>query len=203
MDKNFYYDNDFNIDNAFTSVKFGYDMPILETDLNEMQEIQTFNRKSFINKICKSGIIELVDKDFKGEKIVYNPNGERNKIIVAPMRAVINGYELHIKGNYELINKDLSKTDGYIEIDLGEAPAGNIDDKNINGLYRDDFVYLQFWFEELSGKSTIRKYGNLNGEILKNSIYDKRINKETTRRMAIRWKICIKKGVDFRSEERR
>lgn len=201
MDKNFYYDNDFNIDNAFTSVKFGYDMPILETDLNEMQEIQTFNRKSFINKICKSGIIELVDKDFKGEKIVYNPNGERNKIIVAPMRAVINGYELHIKGNYELINKDLSKTDGYIEIDLGEAPAGNIDDKNINGLYRDDFVYLQFWFEELSGKSTIRKYGNLNGEILKNSIYDKRINKETTRRMAIRWKICIKKGVDFSNWE--
>lgn len=197
MSKGFEFDNKFNTDNAFTAIKFGYDTPILETELNELQEIQNFNRKSLIHKICKSGIIDLVDRDFTGERIVYNPNGERNKIAIAPMRAIINGYELHIRGNYSVYNKDTSIINEYIDIDLGEAPEGTDEYSQ----YREDLVYLQMYFKEITSDTDTKRYGKEDGESIENTIIDPRVGSETSHRIGLRWKIKVEHDVDFKNWE--
>lgn len=188
MNNGFEYENQFNTDNAFTSIKFGYDRPILETELNEMQEIQNYNRRSLMHKICKSGIVELSDRDFTGEKIIYNPNMERNKIAIAPMRVNVNGYEAHICGDYEI---DGMKT--YLDIDLGNAPSGN----DYSSLYRDDLVFLQVWFDEFTSDDQIKRYGDINGQPITNTLIDSRVGEETSHRLGLKWKIRVAEFIDF------
>ena len=188
MAKGFEFENKFNTDNAFTSVKFGYDRPILETELNEMQEIQNYNRKLLANKICKSGIIELVDKDFKGDPIIYNPEMERNKIAIAPMKVNINGYDIHVCGNYQI-----GQIKNYLLLDLDEAPDGQTDSSK----YREDLIYLETWFDTVSSNDKIYKYGNIEGQEITNTLIDERVGEETSRRTVLKWKIKIAKHVDF------
>jgi hypothetical protein len=191
MSRGFEFDNKFNTDNSFTSVRFGYDRPILETELNEMQEIQNYNRRSLMQKICKSGVIDLVDKDFKNDRIVYNPNMERNKIAIAPMRINVNGYEIHVCGDYQI--DDIKN---YLDIDLGDAPSGTINTK-----YRDDLVFLQVWFEEIDSSSPIYKYGNTDCSTIENTLIDSRVGEETSHRMGLKWRINVAKDIDFDSWE--
>ena len=53
----FDYDDKFNVNNEFVNVKFGYDTPILETDLNEMQSIIKNNINNKLRILGKSGIL--------------------------------------------------------------------------------------------------------------------------------------------------
>lgn len=192
MNTGFEYESKFNTDNAFTGIKFGYDRSILETELNEMQEIQDYNRRSLIHKICKSGIIELTDRNFVGDKIVYSPNMERNKIAIAPMRVNVNGYEIHVRGDYTL-----NEVKSYLDIDLGEAPSG--DDKNSQ--YREDLVFLQVWFDEITANNQMKRYGNDMGTIIPNTLIDSRVGEETSHRIGLKWKIRTVKGIDFNTWE--
>ena len=161
MKHGFEHSNQFNTDSSFTSIKFGYDRPILETELNELQEIQNHNRKLLVNKICKSGIIDLVDKDFTGEPIVYNPNNELNKIAIAPMKVIVNGYEIHVCGNYKI-----GEINTYLDIDLGDAPTGNEEETK----FRQDLVFLQVWLEEFEGNDEMKRYGHDDGTVIPNTI---------------------------------
>lgn len=192
MKQGFEYNSTFNTDSSFTSIKFGYDKPVLETELNEMQEIQNHNRKLLTNKICKSGIIELVDKDFMGKDIIYNPNNELNKIAIAPMKVMINGHEIHVCGNYKV-----GEISSYIDIDLGEAPTGEEDETK----FRQDLVFLQVWLEEFDENDLMRRYGHTEGTIIPNTIVDARVGKETSHRMVLKWKIrttnILNKFMDF------
>lgn len=193
MKHGFEYNSSFNTDSSFTSVKFGYDRPILETELNEMQEIQNHNRRLLINKICKSGIVELVDKDFSGKEIVYNPNNELNKIAIAPMKVMINGYEIHVCGNYKI-----GEINSYIDIDLGEAPTGEEEETK----FRQDLVFLQVWLEEFDSDSQMKRYGHEEGITIPNTIVDVvRVGEETSHRMVLKWKIrttnILNKFMDF------
>lgn len=192
MKNGFEYSNQFNTDSSFISLKFGYDRPILETELNELQEIQNHNRKLLVNKICKSGIIELVDKDFAGEPIVYNPNNELNKIAIAPMKVIVNGYEIHVCGNYKI-----GEINTYLDIDLGDAPTGNEEETN----FRQDLVFLQVWLEEFEGNDEMKRYGHDEGTIIPNTIIDERVGEETSHRMLLKWKIrttnILNKYMDF------
>lgn len=181
MKQGFEYNSKFNMDSSFSSIKFGYDRPVLEIELNEMQEIQNHNRKLLTNKICKSGIVEMIDKDFMGQPIVYNPNNELNKIALAPMKVMVNGYEVHVCGNYSI-----GQINNYILIDLGDAPNY---DENYKP-YRQDLVYLQVWFEELCGKEQLKRYGHHEGTVIPNTIIDvDRVGEETSHRMVLKWKI--------------
>ena len=179
MKQGFEYNSTFNTDSSFTSVKFGYDKPVLETELNEMQEIQNHNRKLLTNKICKSGIIELVDKDFMGKDIIYNPNNELNKIAIAPMKVMVNGHEIHVCGNYKV-----GEINSYIDIDLGEAPTGEEEETK----FRQDLVFLQVWLEEFDKNDLMRRYGHDDGTVIPNSIVDSRVGEETSHRMVLKWK---------------
>lgn len=192
MKKGFEHSNQFNTDSSFTSIKFGYDRPILETELNELQEIQNHNRKLLVNKICKSGVIDLVDKDFTGEPIVYNPNNELNKIAIAPMKVIVNGYEIHVCGNYKV-----GEINTYLDIDLGDAPTGNEEETK----FRQDLVFLQVWLEEFEGNDEMKRYGHDDGTVIPNTIVDERVGEETSHRMLLKWKIrttnMINKYMDF------
>lgn len=193
MKQGFEYNSTFNTDSSFTSVKFGYDKPILETELNEIQEIQNHNRKLLTNKICKSGIIELVDRDFTGQDIVYNPNNELNKIAIAPMKVMINGYEIHVCGNYKI-----GEIGTYIDIDLGEAPTGEEEQTK----FRQDLVFLQVWLEEFDGDSQMKRYGHEDGTVIPNTIVDVvRVGTETSHRMALKWKIRTSNFINFKKWE--
>ena len=192
MKNGFEHSNQFNTDSSFTSIKFGYDRPILETELNELQEIQNHNRKLLANKICKSGIIDLVDKDFAGEPIVYNPNNELNKIAIAPMKVIVNGYEIHVCGNYKI-----GEINTYLDIDLGDAPTGNEEETK----FRQDLVFLQVWLEEFEGNDEMKRYGHDDGTVIPNTIVDERVGEETSHRMLLKWKIrttnMLNKYMDF------
>lgn len=192
MKNGFEYNSIFNTDSSFTGIKFGYDRPVLEVELNEMQDIQNHSRKLLTNKICKSGIIELVDRDFVGQDIVFNPNKELNKIAIAPMKVMINGYEIHVCGNYKI-----GEVNSYIDIDLGEAPSGD----NYESETRDDLVFLQAWLEEFDEDDLMRRYGHAEGTIIPNTIIDPRVGEETSHRMVLKWKIrtvgLLNGSVDF------
>lgn len=183
----FEFDNNFNIKNNFTRVLYGNNRPLLEVELNEMQKIQEESKASIIKRIVPSGFIYLKRADIKGDTIICNPNNEPYTIALAPSKMIMNGYEVTIEGNTTLNDMGKDK-DGYLKIVLPPSP---------DTLYREDFVFLEFWFEEISYLSTVREYGYENGNILSNAIFDSRINDETARRIALKWRVRIIENHNF------
>lgn len=184
----FKYDSFYNDDVAVTRFKFGHDIPILETELNEMQIIQENKMLSFFRKVMPTGFLNLIDDNFEGEKIVFNPNDENgnvlfNHICIAPCNVIVDGQEVKLRGNFSY--KGNSE---YILINLGEAPQF---------LEREDFVYLELWYEKIDSTNPLRKHGYQDGEKSSYSIIDKRINEETSRRIAVYWNIRVAENIDF------
>jgi hypothetical protein len=183
----FRYHSNFNAESSFQTIKFGYDIPILETELNEMQILQEESRKSLIRRLVPSGFIEMVEKEFSGDAIIFNPaekiNNRLNSIALAPARAMVNGTEVTLEGTYSI-----NGYDNYILINLGEAPDSGT---------RDDLVYLEVWFEALTADDVTTKYGYINGASLGYPMIDPRVANETSRRIGLRWDIKIAKGIRF------
>ena len=174
---------------SYQSIVFSNDKPLLETSLNELQQLQDNARFDIIRKTIYSGITELVNKDFNGDAIVYNPtsNGLRmtNKIAIAPFTAYINGYKVNAKGNFTY-----NKIDNYILVDFGEPSSTST---------QDSLVYLEVWFEYYKGTQPTYKYGYQQGDILNAFAMDTRINEETSRRITLCWDIRVKNECDFDS----
>lgn len=189
----FFFDSNYHKDTSFTRLRFGYDMPILESDLNEMQVIQEKKMQSLINKFCNSGFVNLVNENFSGQPIIYNPIDKDqvllNHIAIAPSTVIINGYELKLIGN-----KTFNNVDDYILIDLGECPEYND---------REDLIYLEAWFENIDKNSIVYKNGYINNPLKVNglnySIIDPRIMDETSRKVALVWTIKVAKNIDFKT----
>lgn len=57
--------------------------------------------------------------------------------------------------------------------------------------------FLEVWFEELNSQSNIYKHGHMNGTLIKNNMIDSRVNEETSRRVGLRYKIRVEKGVNI------
>ena len=197
----FDYDDKFNVNNEFVNVKFGYDTPILETDLNEMQSIIKNNINNKLRILGKSGILELKDKDFTGDNFVFNPPDinkqednymmERNLFLIAPMKVNINGYVVHVRGDFTLLTDDNSIIDEYVPIYLNEPSD------NASPTTRNDLVYLEVWFTEVNSNDKINKYGQLYGQQLPNTLIDDRVGIETTHRIVLNWKISVAENIDF------
>ena len=165
-----YFDKFSNYDkrSSFQQVRFGHDKPILETELNEIQQIQDNMRTEVVRRHIYSGFTELTKKEFTGEPIIYNPteNGLTltNKIAIAPFKANILGYTLNGEGNFTY-----DKHDNYVLVDLGE-PSKNSE--------KDSLVYLEVWFEVVKGTDSITKYGYINGDIIGTPAKDSRVGDE-------------------------
>lgn len=184
----FEYDNNYNIKNGFTRVKYGNNRKILETELNEMQKIQEENRASLVRQVVPTGFVYLKRNDINGDNIILNPNNEENTIALAPSKIFLNGYEITVEGNETYLDNSGKNRDGYLKIKLPNPPTS---------LTAEHFIFLECWFEELSIESAVRKHGYEGGEILNNSIRDSRVNAETSRRVALRWRIRVVEDHDF------
>lgn len=187
-EQKFKYDSNYKQESSFTRVKFGHDMPVLETELNEAQILQEKARTSLTRRMVPSGFVEMVEKEFDGPAILYNPIensvNKFNHIALAPCRAIINGYELTMEGNFTYDGR----YNNYILIDLEDAP---------NEGKREDLVYLEVWFQVLSGNDNVREYGFRRGNPTGYIMMDPRVNGETSRRIAMCWDIKIAKGINF------
>lgn len=181
--------SNYNEQSAYQQVIFGHDNPILETELNEMQQLQDNSRLSLIRKQVFSGFTELVQKEFKGEPIIYNPteNGLTlvNKIAIAPFRANVAGYEINGQGNFTY-----NKIDNYILVDLGQTSKDALNDT---------LVYLEVWFETAKGDTAVTKFGYIDGDVLGTPAKDNRVAEETSRRLTLCWAIRVKNECDFNS----
>lgn len=183
-ERDFLSDSNYSNLSNFTRVKYGINRPILETELNEMQKIQEDARASLIRQIVPTGFLELKRRDFLGESIVFNPNNDDNSIAFAPADLIVNGYEIKIEGKDKVDN-----VTGYTVVDLGDAPYSSTQ------YY--DFIFLEVWFEELNSQSNIYKHGHVDGVLVKNNMIDSRVQEETSRRVGIRYKVRVEKGINL------
>lgn len=178
---------------SFQSIVFGHSTPLLETELNELQQIQEEARTQLIRAQVYSGFSELVQQDFLGEKYIFKPTVAnannsvemKNCLAIAPFTAYVNGYKIDGKGNF------LYKGNEYILIDIGETTDETLDDT---------LVYLEVWFEYAKGDYIPKKNGYVLGDdisdkVHKRIIMDERVNQETSRRKILCWNICVKKNV--------
>lgn len=184
----FRYNSAFRSDIALQSVVFTNDAPLLEIELNEIQDIQNEKRQSIARTLTPSGFVEIVDKNFAAAPIVYKPvsaiQNTLNCIAIAPCKVVVNGLNINLTGDFAT-----DEASNYLLLDLGEAPLSGT---------RDDLIYLEVWIERLTFNDIFHKEGYLKGNQESYQILDSRINMETTRRTVICYDIKVANNVDFK-----
>jgi hypothetical protein len=164
----------------YTEVKFGADAPLLETELNLLQEIQNDARAEIVRGMVHSGVLDykpgiynlglsIVDASsgFGAMSTAYKPQFTQEISMIAhtSFNAIINGYKILVPNG---------------KIVMPEPPLTGT---------RDDLVFLEAWFEEIpfAKDSTIK---------------DSRIGQETSRRKKLNWRIRTVAGVDFSKNPR-
>lgn len=168
FDKN----SNFNAQASFTGVKFGESKPVLEVELNELQDIQNEARADIIRDSIPSGFIQLSDIDYTS--MSTNPN--TIKLIGADSIAYVNGYKITIpKDTVITLNAPPEK-----------AP-------------REDLVFLEVWKEEVNKDSALTKFGGQGQASVPNTIKDSRYPVETSRRVQLKWRIRVVDNVDFKT----
>lgn len=161
----------FNKDANFQGVKFGADAPLLETELNELQDIQTEARAEIIRDSIPSGFVKLGELDYD-----YMLNNENCVKLKTDSVAYVNGYKI-------LIPKDTI-------VDIGKAPEKDA---------REDLLFLEVWKEEVTKDSILTVAGGEGQAQISNTILDDRIGQETARRIALKWRIRHVSNVDFKT----
>lgn len=151
----------------FSEVKFGENKPVLEVELNEMQQIQNEARADIIRDTMPSGFVTLGDIDYE-----YCANNDNQIKLKTESIAYVNGYRITIP-------KDTI-------IEIGEA------DK-----VREDLVFLEVWKEEVTSDSTLTNQGGEGQKEITNSIKDSRYPVETSHRIALKWRIRHVANIDF------
>ena len=172
---------------SLNSIIFGNSLPLLEVELNEMQDVQNESRQNIARNIFPSGFTEIVDKNFNATPIVYQPadsfNNVLNSIAIAPSKAIVNGLTINLIGNFAT-----EESTNYILLDLGEAPKTGT---------REDLVYLEVWLQTLTYEDNFNLEGYLQGNPMSYHILDSRVNEETTRRITVRYDIKVVQNIDF------
>lgn len=159
----------FNKDANFQGVKFGADAPLLETELNELQDIQTEARADIIRDTIPSGFVQLGELDFD-----YMLNNENCVKMKTDSVAYVNGYKV-------VIPKDTI-------VDIGKAPEKDA---------REDLLFLEVWKEEVTKDSVLTVAGGEGQAQISNTILDDRVGQETSRRVALKWRIRHVANVNF------
>ena len=165
--------SNFNADANFTGVKFGENKPVLETELNELQEIQNEARAEIVRDSIPSGFVQLGELDFD-----YMLNNENCVKLKSDSVAYVHGYKIQIP-------KDTI-------INIGKAPEKDA---------REDLLFLEVWKEEVNKDTILTKNGGEGQAQITNNIKDSRYPIETSRRVALKWRIRHVPNVDFNKVE--
>lgn len=151
----------FNKDANFQAVRFGADAPLLETELNELQDIQNEQRKQLIRDTMPSGFIKLSTLDYTSMETTPNTIILKDESV-----AYVNGERIYIPAG--------------TRITLPVPPTIGS---------RQDFVLLEMWGEEIDSTEDVEKFGGEGQDTLTNYIKDSRIGVETSRRIQIKWRL--------------
>lgn len=151
----------------FSEVKFGENKPVLEVELNEMQQIQNEARADIIRDTMPSGFVTLGDIDYD-----YCANNDNQIKLKTESIAYVNGYRITIP-------KDTI-------IEIGES------DK-----VREDLVFLEVWKEAVNDIDTLTEYGGENNAVINNPIKDERYPVATSQRVALKYRIRHVADIDF------
>ena len=181
----FRYFSAFNDQVNLQSIIFSNNSPLLEL---ELQDIQNQNRQNLARTLIPSGFTELVDKRFSSVPIVYQPvdnlnNYILNSIAIAPCKAILNGINVNLIGNYST-----QQAGNYLLLNLGEAPETGT---------REDLIYLEMWLERASYKDTFQLEGYMHGDNIDYNILDSRVQDETSRRVIVRYSIRVAQDINF------
>ena len=151
----------------FSEVKFGENMPVLEVELNEMQQIQNEARADIIRDTMPSGFVTLGDIDYD-----YCANNDNQIKLKIESIAYVNGYRITIPKN--------------TVIEIGEANKE-----------REDLVFLEVWKEAVNDIDTLTEYGGENNAVINNPIKDERYPVATSQRVALKYRIRHVADLDF------
>jgi len=151
----------FNKDANFQAVRFGADAPLLETELNELQDIQNEQRKQLIRDTMPSGFVKLSTLDYTSMETTPNTIILKDESV-----AYVNGERIYIPAG--------------TRITLPAPPTIGS---------RQDFVLLEMWGEEIDSTEDVEKFGGEGQDTLTNYIKDNRIGVETSRRIQIKWRL--------------
>lgn len=134
----------FNADANFKSVKVGAGSYVLETELNELQDISYYRQQQFV-------------KDYIGD-------------------GLMNTGSLSYKDGFLTLDNEVAVVGGYL-IDITHLSCE---------ILRGHHAYLKVWEEEKSYTDIIKFKGNAQeSRVVTNSMWDARVNEETTRRIQI------------------
>lgn len=162
-------------------VRFGEKRPLLEIELNELQ--QNFIQMSAEN-IRQSTFTGFLQMNNFGGYVKPKQSDNINKFFLTDFQEkvdIINldGYTMPLRN---------SAGHGDIQIDLPEPPTSGVEN---------NLVFLEFWNADVSHEKPIYRYGNVDNEIEDIFKIDPRIGIETTRRTQLRWRIRTIRDVDF------
>ena len=177
----------------FKTLNWGSNAYVPERELNEMQWLQTEQVSELIRTMTKSGVLTVnIDEDDENDehnrskcfKIFNNDEEHTNSFEMPPFNVVMNGNIVNV----------YAYRDGEIKNSLVRLP-----NPPVAGT-RNDFIFLEFWFEELNGNDLVYAYGNELNDALDYHIIDERINLETSRRIQLKWKLSLHEDYDGKCE---
>lgn len=150
-------------DAGVSSVVFGANSPVLEVELNEMQEIQ----KALIRSIIRSSI---------GNGIYGKEN-----VTSVKSQSTLNGVAAYVT-TVKIRSGSIILCNGYVIRCTDDCKC--VVSKN------DATVYLHVWEGEASDTTVLKKYGYSDSKVnVDNWIKDSRVNKLTTKRKVVRYKL--------------
>lgn len=169
IEPDFSSNSNFNPNANIGQVKFGADAPVLEVELNELQQVQNRAREDLIRSMIPSGFTKPIKIDF------YHDDSNSNSMYtLEDAEAYVNGMRVFIPRG--------------TKIDIGDSPKDKV---------REDLVFLEVWKEEVSPTSTLTEYGGEGQKPITNNLIDPRVGEETSRRIVNRWRIRTQQNVDF------
>lgn len=163
----------------FSLVAFQQAKPLLDSELNLMQQIQNKLRADILRTLMSSGIISM--------DVQAGITDKKNTLRISNAMACVNGWLLTLSGS--------NRNDTSSDIVFPAAP---------NSGSREDLAFVECWFEEVAPSGSpedddenVYRYGGIASGTLANDLQDNVAGDETTRRIQLRWNIRTVTDVNF------
>ena len=166
-------------DRNFSMVMFQQAKPILDSEVNLIQQNQNQLRADILRNILSPGLLSI--------QVTTGVTDVKNSIRISGAIANINGWLLALKG--------ANRTDASSDILFSPAPYSGT---------REDLAFLEAWFQAVAPSNTsedddenVYKYGGVNSGTFANDLQDNVAGAETTQRIQFRWRLRTVGDVDF------
>lgn len=163
----------------FSMVLFQQAKPILDSEVNLIQQNQNQLRADILRNILSPGLLSI--------QVTTGVTDVKNSIRISGAIANINGWLLALKG--------ANRTDASSDILFSPAPYSGT---------REDLAFLEAWFQAVAPSNTsedddenVYKYGGVNSGTFANDLQDNVAGAETTQRIQFRWRLRTVGDVDF------